>query len=66
MKPVGSLGLSVVLLTTFKTQMSLSRVIKEINALKIKRHSDVPIPRAVRVLKIDPFGAAIKEHITNF
>lgn len=53
-------------LTTFKAQMSLPRVIKEINALKIKRHSNVPMPRAVRVLKIDPFGAAIKEHITNF
>lgn len=45
---------------------NLPRVIKEINALKIKRPSDIPITRAVRVLKIDPFGAAIKEHTTNF
>lgn len=38
---------------------------KKTNALKIKRHSDVPITRAVRVLKIDQFGAAIKECATN-
>lgn len=45
---------------------TLARVIKLINTLKIKMLSDVPVTRAVRVRKLDPFWAAIKEYTINF